>query len=448
LETTRREEESMMFAGAHEEIITPRNSQFLFGYPHVERYSEGIHDHLKSSALYLESGNEKLIFIANDIIFVTKEMARTVRDAIAVSLEIPADRVLISATHTHSGPITVDYASSMNDPIVPKTDRAYVEYATQKMIVAAKLARANAEAAVVAFARADSTGIGTNRRSSSGPADHDVPVLVVMNAARTRYLACMMVVSMHPTVLHEDSRLISADFPGMARDYLKKSVFGNSCVVLHHSGPCGNQSPRHVVKENTFTEAKRLGTILGEAVQKAVEKLEFSKDVELEVRRAFVEDPPRRKFPSVTYSEEKLTSVQVLMQKLKLEKAPSAHIRTVECDIFGAEEMVTLSQMASSGALDPYYDACLPFEIQAMRIGSWWFVGWSGELFVDFALDVKRVFPDAFIISMANGENQGYITTKEAEAEGGYEASNALFPPEAGDIFVKKTLGLLTGTIN
>jgi hypothetical protein len=41
---------------------------------------------------------------------------------------------------------------------------------------------------------------------------------------------------------------------------------------------------------------------------------------------------------------------------------------------------------------------------------------------------------------MANGETQGYITTKEAAEEGGYEASNALFSYETGLLFVEKTL--------
>ncbi len=71
----------------------------------------------------------------------------------------------------------------------------------------------------------------------------------------------MLVCCMHPTVLHEDSKLISRDFPGMAREYLKKNVFGEDCVIVHHTGPEGNQSPRHVTKANTFEEAQRFGAM-------------------------------------------------------------------------------------------------------------------------------------------------------------------------------------------
>ena len=41
----------------HSQIdITPRNSTFLYGYPHVSRLSTGVHDPLLSSSLYLDDG--------------------------------------------------------------------------------------------------------------------------------------------------------------------------------------------------------------------------------------------------------------------------------------------------------------------------------------------------------------------------------------------------------
>ena len=42
--------------GAAAVEITPKDSQFLYGYPHVERYSTGVHDPLWTSALYLSDG--------------------------------------------------------------------------------------------------------------------------------------------------------------------------------------------------------------------------------------------------------------------------------------------------------------------------------------------------------------------------------------------------------
>jgi len=68
-----------LMSGAAQAKITPIDSQFLFGYPHVERYSTGVHDDLWSSSLYLSDGPTKLMFIVNDIIFIPKDLAGRVR---------------------------------------------------------------------------------------------------------------------------------------------------------------------------------------------------------------------------------------------------------------------------------------------------------------------------------------------------------------------------------
>jgi len=102
-----------------------------------------------------------------------------------------------------------------------------------------------------------------------------------------------------------------------------------------------------------------------------------------------------------------------------------------------------MAKAAAQGRLSQVYEAALPAEIQIIKIGQWAFVGWQGEIFVDYALSLKKLFTDTFVISCANGELQGYIVTKEANDEGGYEASNALFSYKSGDIMVQKTAELL-----
>jgi len=70
-------------------------------------------------------------------------------------------------------------------------------------------------------------------------------------------------------------------------------------------------------------------------------------------------------------------------------------------------------------------------------------VAWPGELFVEYALQIKQAFARTFVISLANGELQGYIVTAEAAAAGGYEASNALFSHISGQLLVDETKSLL-----
>lgn len=429
-------------AGAAAVDISPKTSQFLYGYPHVERFSTGIHDPLISSALYLDDGQTKTIFIANDIIYITKEMAERTRNAIEKETSVPVENIMITATHTHSGPIVDKTVSNINDPVLPNPDPEYLDLLADGIISAARQAVANAKDAKLGLSIADDTGVGTNRRDPSGPADHNVPVLMVKSADGNENIACMIVCSMHPTVLHEDSKLVSADFPGPAREYLQENLLGPDCPVLHHTGPSGNQSPRHVTKANTFEEAERLGHILGKAVEKAIGTIEYTDSTEINVKREFC-PMVRREFPSVEQAQKKLDKAIARLEHLRETNAPRQETRTAECDWFGAEETVTLAKLAESGEIENAYNQVLPGEIQVISIGQWNFAGWQGECFVDYALAVKEKAENTFVISLANGVFHGYIVTKEAHEEGGYEASNSLFSYESGQMMIDYTLELL-----
>jgi len=430
-------------AGAASIDITPVDSQFLYGYPHVERYSTGVHDPLFSSALCLADGKRRVVFIANDVIFVSKAQTKRVRERIAQTVGIPADSVMLTATHTHSGPHAVHYVSNEADPAVPRPDPRYVERLEDGMVEAARQACGQARPAEVGLAVADGSCVGTNRRDPSGPSDPAVPVLAVREAGGGRFIAVMMVCNMHPTVLHEDSTLVSADFPGMARRYLQEQVVGRECPVIHHTGPCGDQSPRHVTRGNTFEEAQRLGELLGSSVARALAAMEFRSAARIDARSMAVDLPPRI-FPSPDEAADRLVRAEARLRDLRAAGAPRAAVRTAECDWFGAEETLALAKAAVEGRLDVAAAACLPAEAQLITIGPWSFIGWPGEVFVEFSLDVRRKCPDACVISLANGELQGYLVTAQAVAEGGYEASNAMFrSPESGWRLVQTSLTLL-----
>jgi len=429
-------------AGAAQVEITPMDRQFLYGYPHVERYSTGVHDPLLSSSLYLRDGETELLFIANDIIYVGNNLVQRARGRICRTTGVPAHHIMITATHTHSGPITVDHISNEADSAVPKAEPHYLEFLENQIVKAAEEAVAHAQAAQIGLSLADSTGIGTNRRDPAGPADMQVPVLITRSIESYKTIACMLVCSMHPTVLHEDSTLISGDFPGLARDYLQQKILGRDCPVIHHSGPCGNQSPRHVTKANTFAEAERLGQVLGRAVEKVIPRTKFLSQVDLSCRQEFV-PLPRKTFPPVHRAQDQLERAIQKLDRLRRENASPKEIRTAECDWFGAEETVTLAKAAEQGRLEAVYQSLLPAEIQLIRIGPWAYVGWPCEIFVEYSLAVKRQHSETFVISLANGQMQGYIVTEQAAREGGYEASNALFSHNSGQILVEKTLQML-----
>ena len=427
-------------AGTGRRDITNRKPLFLVGYPHVERTSEGIHDPLYATALYLSDGVSEVLSIAVDILFVDHTTARHCREAISARTGIPAAHILISATHTHSGPVTCEILSWRDDSTVPGADPEYMSRFTEGIIEAGAAAHAAAVDAELCVTTARTEGVGGNRLAKDGVRDPEVGVVLVRRRSDRGLLALQMVYSMHPTVLHEDTKLVSSDFPHYARVLLEQRFPGMR--VLYHNGPCGNLSPRYWVRGQTFAEAKRLGEKLGRDVLAAVEGVctsAFSADVRLGAGTEQVALPPRT-FCSVEEAERELDEACAEYERLKREGAPHGPVRTAECTVFGAEERVTLARAQERGDTQRILDAYSPAEVQVLVIGDHCLVGFPGECFVEYALALKRTCAGVFVISLANGELQGYIPTSEAT---GYEARLSFFEPEAGDRLVERAAGLV-----
>lgn len=440
-------QKSVLRAGAAAVDISPVTSQFLCGYPHVPRMSTGVHDPLLACALFLTNGNVSLLIMSLDILFLDSITARSIRSEVAGRLGIPEAHVFISCTHTHSAPITNKNLAWEDDPVVPPPDTAYMRLLCRGILKASELAAANARPAELAWTTADARGVGGNRISASGATDPEVGVLAVRELGAGPLIAISTVYGMHPTVLHEDSTLVSADFPGYARLALKEE-WGDDLVVVYHTGPEGNQSPRLFVKGQTFAEAERLGRKLGNAVKASVQRLDasdYAAEIELAggIRDVALQ---RRHYPSLDEARKQLAFRQSELARLKQEQAGHGPIRTAECALFGAEEQLTMAKAESEGRVEEAARAAMPAQAQALRIGDTCLCGLPGELFVEYALEIKkRAKCRAFVACLVNGELQGYIVTPEAAQAGGYEAANSLFLPESGSLMADAMLDLING---
>jgi len=437
--------DKILKAGAAKQDITPDRSLFMFGYPHVERYSKGTHDPLYASALVLDNSQTQLVFCSVDIIAITKDIAQKARSIVNQECGIPEENIMISATHTHSGPGTVDMLSNRNDKIVPPADKEYIELLIQKTSAVIIQAHKNKTECELALTTADGKDVGGNRREKGGPADPEVPLIILRKRQDKQIYALLSVYCMHPTVLHEDSELYSSDFPGYTREYLQNKI-GNDLIYLYHTGPEGNQSPRHYVNSATFEEAKRLGYILGERIFNKISGIkddDYRSWIELQTVSEEI-DLSLKEFPNPEEADIKLQQAIERLEQLRRDKAPKAEIRTAECDWFGAEETATLSRYYANDQVNEILKTILPAEIQVFKIGENFFVNIPGEFFVEYSLEIKKKLQGkVFVICLANGELQGYIVTQEAFNEGGYEASNSLFDPKAGALIVNQALNII-----
>ncbi|MBI3852095.1 MAG: neutral/alkaline non-lysosomal ceramidase N-terminal domain-containing protein [Verrucomicrobia bacterium] len=426
-----------LHAGAATRDISPTKPTQLCGYPHVRRISTGIHDPLQASALFLGNGSSTVLLCALDILMLNSDVARRIRRSVAEAVGIPESGVLISCTHTHSAPVTLRYLPFSGDIAMPAPDPSYLAFVEERIVESAVAAKEQAQPAELAWTKADARGVGGNRHSPDGPTDPEVGVLAVR--AGDKLLAVALIYGMHPTVLHEDSTLVSGDFPYFARRHLQEAI-GQELVVLHHTGPAGDQSPRYYVKGQTFAEAERLGRKLGTAALASLRDLKFSSEVALSGWLKPVE-LTHRKLPSVSEAEQVLATYRTEYERLRAGGTERARVRTAEVAVFGAEALLNLARARQSGEVDRMLARLVPFEVQVLRIGGSCVIGFPGEFFAEYALLLKqRASAKSYVVTYANGELQGYIVTPEAAAAGGYEAASSLFEPESGLTMVNTAL--------
>ncbi|MCE5326946.1 MAG: neutral/alkaline non-lysosomal ceramidase N-terminal domain-containing protein [Planctomycetaceae bacterium] len=438
---TQRLRRRLLKAGTGRCDITPREVMFLVGYPHVQRVSTGIADPLHATALCLDDGATAIISVSADVLYVSADLVGHCRRRIAARTGVRGENVLISATHTHSAPVTCEVLAWRDDPVVPPPDERYLALLADGIVSAACVAFEHSAPAELAITSAMIDGVGSNRLSPDGPRDPQAGLIVVRRLSDKQIVAVQMFYSMHPTVLHEDSTLVSADFPGYARAFIESRCGGR---VVYHTGPCGNLSPRYHVKAQTLAEAQRLGSRLGEQACSAIDALgdaNFRSDITLAAASGTAQLPCRT-FPAPGDAAAHLAAAREGYQRLVRDGAPRAAVRTAECSVFGAEELLTLAKAQADGTLAAVQQSHAQAAVQVFRIGEAYVAALPGECFVEYALEIKRgAGGHVFVTSLANGHLQGYITTPDAQ---GYEADLSLFEPSAGALLVETTLDLIT----
>ena len=93
--------------GISRQDITPKVGCCLYGYiPDIE--SEYVLDNLTLTTFAFSYGTTKAIMITLSVCMIATELCTTLRKEIAEKTGVPFDNILISCTHTHSGPPLCD----------------------------------------------------------------------------------------------------------------------------------------------------------------------------------------------------------------------------------------------------------------------------------------------------------------------------------------------------
>ena len=96
--------------------ITPTVFPVIVNGMVEERTATMAHDALMARALVLDDGKERIAIVVVDSLMLTRAMLDDVKEQASQLTGIPTNRMLISATHTHSAPSAMPCLGSRVDP--------------------------------------------------------------------------------------------------------------------------------------------------------------------------------------------------------------------------------------------------------------------------------------------------------------------------------------------
>lgn len=237
--------------------ITPKESMWMAGYAARQKPSDGTARPLFAKALALEGADGKpFVLVTSDLIGIRRNVRDTVAEQCRTQFQLPPERLLLNASHTHCGP---EYR--------PRTGREaeaenYQKFLEQTLVELVGKALSERRPAVVAYAQAR-CGFAMNRRRNyalsaddvnakraptyDGPVDHDVPVMTVrdetgaLRAVAFGY-ACHNTTLSSVTVPPAEPRyLFNGDYAGFAQERLQQAY--PECTALFVNGCGGDQNP-------------------------------------------------------------------------------------------------------------------------------------------------------------------------------------------------------------
>ncbi len=398
-------------AGAAQVEITPPLGTSLAGY-FTDRVSDAVADPLFARALVIESAGQRLALVSCDVICLTRETVDPAREQIAARCGIDPARILIAATHTHTGPNT----RATGTQTIP-VNHAWLEALPGRIAAAVEKACAETFDAVLVPGRQSETAFGSNRlgrlRDGSevfgkdkaiGPAGPIDPEVLALAVRQTDGTLRAMVVNY---AMHADAtggNQISAGWPGKVGRTIA-AVYGPQAVTVFFNGCCGDINHHHWTPKRIVSKGQLRTDQMGRAMAGlAINAVEIGEPM----TSATIDGRLRR--PLIPYYTRDAA-------------------QRAEIDAWRAKPQRTVVEQFVIDRFDawPYDGQTAAVTIQAIRLGDILIIGLPGEIFVKWGLEIKHWSPAPYtIIAELANDWFGYIPTTDQAQRGAYGAKPIL----------------------
>ena len=437
----------MLKAGMTRVDITPPQGLELAGYPHYPRYNTGAHDPLWCACMYLNNGENEVAMVTLDLLFFSKKYVAAVREKVNAACGIPQGNIMISCSHTHSGPWASGYIDSESLMQKKEQPMEYINDIIEKIANAIVQAKNEAFEASFTYGTAvcgAESGVGGNRRMPGGPHDPLVSVMAIKDTA-DKIRGMMVNYTLHPTFIHEWSNVCTADYPCYLKMQLEELEPG--VIVGFAQGTSGNQSSRYYRQGESYDEAERVGRILGKAAHTVLDKAVWQDDIAIRVSGETMK-LEIRSFGTEEDLREQVAHDKAIYEDLYARYGTSTNReeyylwQNANLKLLGSENQLDYVMIEKNGIRFDLREDEDPAEVQVFNLGGCCVVGIPGETFVEYGLYMKAMagFKTVIINELTNGCLPGYLYTPESLVTGGYETDTSMMGPEFGKHLVEVVL--------
>lgn len=414
-------------AGAAEMDITPPLGTAMAGF-FIPRKAEDIHDPLHAKALVLDDGHVQLAMVVLDLLGLGLADVNAIRARVTESTQIPPDHIMVTCTHTHTGPSVRAAPSDQRDePYMQWMIRRAADavHMAHRRLQPAQLTTGSGELHGACFCRRWRMRDGTVRMNPE-PGDPDIveptsPVdpstgVIYLETPEGKPIAVLAQYGLH-YVGTDNGRHISADYFGHFARAMRRCL-GDDCVPMLMNGTSGQVNNLNPLRPNRLrghAQAHRVATALASEVMRVITMAE-------------PETTPR-----LAAATEALTLPRKTLSLEDVEEAERIVARGDAPPVEGHFSFTEGKQPIPANLCAAYArdfrriyelnDQTIQSQLQAFRVGNTGWVAMPGEIFVEIGTTIKQQspLPRTFVIGMGT-DYLGYIPTDHALLnEGGYE---------------------------
>lgn len=430
-----------LHAGAGTVDVTPEKLPVIVNCGFTERTADRITSRLYAKSLVLSNGSERLSITIVDSCMMPRELIDRAKSIAAQRTGIPADRMLIAATHTHMAPAAMaclgsdaqqDYADWLPAKIAESIERALQSAAPAKAGWAAEddweLTHCRRWIYRAGKMLRDPFGNLTVRANMhpgyqnpdaiapSGPVDPGLTVFSVQTA-EGEPLALLANYSQH----YFNDAPISADYFGAFASKISARLnAGASFVAMMSQGTSGDQMWMDYGKPKSDATLESYSEAVTNTAMRAYQRINYSMDLPLRMAESLL--TLRRRVPD----SQRLEWARAKMREFEGRKPKT------QPEIY-AREQVFLHE-------EPERE----LRLQVIQIGGFTIHAIPNEVYAITGLKLKAQTPHAtsMNIELANG-SEGYIPPPEQHKLGGYTtwaARTAGLDPQAEPRIVETLL--------